>query len=64
MEYYINEIRMEGRKKKYYKTLSFSYDFIFENDTVQFCYTYPYTYETFNTWIKGLNSPKVSSITQ
>ena len=28
VEYFLNEIRMEGRKRKYYKTLSFSYDFI------------------------------------
>ena len=64
VEYYINELRMEGRKKKYYKTLSFNYDFIFENDTVQICSAYPYTYDTFFSWMQNLNSPKVTSCTK
>lgn len=54
---------MEGRKKKYYKTLSFNYDFIFSQDTVQFSYVYPYCYERLFNWIKDINSPKVPSVT-
>jgi len=52
---------MEGRKAKYYKTLSFKYDFVFDNDTVQFCYAYPYTYDNFNNFIKELDNSKVLS---
>lgn len=63
MEYYINEFKMEGRKRKYYKTLSFNYDFIFANDTVQFSSVYPYSYERLFNWVKDINSPKVPAVT-
>ena len=59
VEYFINDMRMEGRKKKFYKTLSFQFDFNFEEDVVQFCYCYPYCYDTLIQWISTLDSPKV-----
>jgi len=61
IQYFTNQIQMEGRKAKYYKTLSFKYDFVFDNDTVQFCYAYPYTYDNFNNFIKELDNSKVLS---
>ena len=60
-EYYANEMRIEGRKSKYYKTLGFKYDFNFDNDTVQFCSCFPYTYTTLCNWMSSLESPKVFS---
>lgn len=55
----MNQIQMEGRKAKYYKTLSFKYDFVFENDTVQFCSIFPYSYDNLNSFVKELDSSKV-----
>jgi hypothetical protein len=45
ISYESNDILVEGRKVRYYKTLTFKYDFNYENDTTQFAYTYPYTLE-------------------
>ena len=50
---------MEGNKKQCYKILSFKYDFLYENDTVQFSYHMPYTYEMMTNFIKEISSPKV-----
>jgi hypothetical protein len=50
---------MEGNSKKYYKILSFKYDFLYEKDSVQFCYNMPYTYEMMTNFIKDVSSPKV-----
>ena len=57
--YYVNEMKIEGRKGKYYKTLTFRYDFNFENDTVQFCPCFPYTYSMLCNWISLQESYKV-----
>jgi cytosolic carboxypeptidase protein 2/3 len=43
ISYYSNGIPKEGSSSCYY-TLSFTYDFAYESDTVQFAYCYPYTY--------------------
>ena len=53
-EYYSNQMRMQARKGKYYKTLSFKYDFNFDNDTVQFSSCFPYSYTTLCNWLNGL----------
>ena len=44
VEYYPSDIRIEGRKSKYYKVLTFRYSFLFEGDSVQFCSCLPYSY--------------------
>ena len=62
IEYFANEMRMEGRKGKYYKTLSFKYDFNFNNDNVQFSSCYPYSYADLCHWLQTLDSPKVRAI--
>lgn len=59
VEYFIDQLQMEGRKQKYYKTLSFRYDFLHANDTVQFCPCLPYPYETLAAFVKNLSSSKV-----
>jgi len=43
--YYMNGIRKEGQKRyKSYYTMTFSYEFERDDDTVYFAYCYPYTY--------------------
>lgn len=44
--------------KKYYSTLSFSYDFTKENDTVEFAHSIPYTYARLMQLIKKAESSK------
>ena len=51
---------MQARKAKYYKILSFKYDFNFENDRVQFCSSYPYSTQTLEKFVNGIHSQKVN----
>jgi hypothetical protein len=59
VEYFASEMRMEGRRAKRYRVLSFKYDFIREEDTVQFCYCLPYPHAALTTFLSTLDSPKV-----
>ncbi len=43
LNYSTNYIKTESSLKKNYKTLSFTYDFLFEKDEVQFAYSFPYS---------------------
>ena len=44
ISYFQNELKKSINSKKCYYTLSFTYDFTFENDIVYFAYDKPYTY--------------------
>jgi Cytosolic carboxypeptidase N-terminal domain len=44
ISYFQNELKKSVNSKKNYYTLSFTYDFTFENDIVFFAYDKPYTY--------------------
>lgn len=55
-----NCILREGSSNKFYSSLSFSYDFTKENDTVEFAHAVPYSYARLNQLIKSIeNSKKV-----
>lgn len=46
----------------FYYTLSFKYNFDYENDTVYFCHCYPYTYSTLMKYLEKLSEiPEYSS---
>lgn len=55
--YHKNAIRREGQNKCYC-TLSFSYNFDKENDTVDFAHAVPYTYSRMLQLIKKVESSK------
>lgn len=61
VEYYPGELKMEGRKAKKYRILSFKYDFIREDDSVRFCYCLPYTHSQLSAFLGSIDSPKVHS---
>ena len=44
ISYYANNIKKEPSLTKTYYTLTFTYDFEYDNDTVFFSYCFPYTY--------------------
>lgn len=43
IKYYINNITRSSKGDKFY-TLTFTYEFLYDNDCVSFAYSYPYTY--------------------
>lgn len=59
VEYFAGELRMEGRRAKRYRVLSFKYDFAREEDRVQFCYCPPYPHARLAAFLAALDSPKV-----
>jgi hypothetical protein len=62
VEYFPSDLLMEGRREKHYRILSFKYDFIFDHDTVQFCYCLPYTYSQLTEFINSATCSKVRSV--
>jgi murein tripeptide amidase MpaA len=60
ISYEKSELRVENRRRKYYYTLSFVYDFKSE-DKVYFAHSYPYTYSRLNELIFGLCSNPIKS---
>lgn len=56
-----NELHYEDNENKYYKTLSFSYDFTVENDCVQFAHCLPYDLTDLKKLVEEIKDhPKVS----
>lgn len=54
ISYRQNHIQRENRGHASYYTLSFTYDFHYDNDTVYFAYSYPYTYSDLNNYLTQL----------
>jgi cytosolic carboxypeptidase protein 2/3 len=55
ISYYANELQRNAKHATYY-TLTFTYEFLYENDVVYFAYCYPYTYTELCKEIEGLES--------
>ena len=56
ISYFKNTIRKETNKDKYYYTATFTYDFLFNDDTVFFSYCFPYTYSDMTKDLQVLQS--------
>jgi len=44
ISYFKNQVRKDFNNSRFYNTLTFTYEFEHDNDTVFFAYCFPYTY--------------------
>lgn len=59
--YYQNGIRKETQRFKSYYTLTFTYEFGYDDDTVYFAYCYPYTFTDLQDDLNRISSDPVKS---
>lgn len=59
-----NDINYEDNPKKYYKSLTFQYDFTTENDTVQFAHAMPYNFSDLQKLLAAIKGSQKVSIKQ
>ena len=60
INYFKNNIR-KGETKRFYYTLTFTYDFEYDNDTVFFAYCFPYSYKDLKKDISEIERVKKRS---
>lgn len=62
ISYYANGIRKDPNKRfKSYYTLTFSYEFQYDDDIVYFAYCYPYTYSDMIDDLNKITSDPIKS---
>jgi len=59
INYVKGDILREGSDNKTYYTLSFNYDFLYENDTIFFAYSFPYSYSDLNHYLENLTKDPI-----